>query len=447
MKKLFAILSAACLFGGLCPQVSKPNSTSTAAAETVPPAAETTTWTTSEVSDTLPPMTNFRENAEYDFEAYFGVGETAMRSCYVGQESILNEIWAYLYVHDPLTGKYIIDMVPWKVFYDNSSYYADYLTFDISAVDFDTAGTYDIVIRSIPDGILELPVDFKTPYGLPRGKYRFKMGAHESVIKLTVMERPKTLLKQTECTLNVNGLAAWIEFNNPDNLPVFATDTETDSLCLKYSVADADIVELQYNWANECFYLWGLKEGTTTFTLITPDGTAETCTVVVGPEVVRETEITTLPPNEIYFSITTLPDKLTYQIGEELDFTGGLACGAGRIDGVEFDVFDQPFSWYQIDASDYDNQKPGKYEIRLTYSCEGLQKTVSYEVTVVNPTEGDANLDGQADISDVILIARYAAEDNTVVIPPQGLNNADANYDGRLTVADVVQILQKIAKL
>jgi hypothetical protein len=51
------------------------------------------------------------------------------------------------------------------------------------------------------------------------------------------------------------------------------------------------------------------------------------------------------------------------------------------------------------------------------------------------------------DISDVILLSRSNAEDQTAVISALGKVNADCSGDGKLTSEDVVMILKAIAKL
>lgn len=60
---------------------------------------------------------------------------------------------------------------------------------------------------------------------------------------------------------------------------------------------------------------------------------------------------------------------------------------------------------------------------------------------------GDVNCDGTVDISDVILLARNTAEDNTAVISETGKKNADCNMNGKLENGDTTQILKFIAKL
>lgn len=60
---------------------------------------------------------------------------------------------------------------------------------------------------------------------------------------------------------------------------------------------------------------------------------------------------------------------------------------------------------------------------------------------------GDVNLNGAVDIGDAILLARFVAEDHTVVISAAGLANADINASGQTDASDVTGILRIIAKL
>ena len=60
---------------------------------------------------------------------------------------------------------------------------------------------------------------------------------------------------------------------------------------------------------------------------------------------------------------------------------------------------------------------------------------------------GDVNVDGFVDISDVILLSRYTAEDTTISITTEGLVNADLNGDGKYSAEDVTRIIRIIAKL
>ncbi len=59
---------------------------------------------------------------------------------------------------------------------------------------------------------------------------------------------------------------------------------------------------------------------------------------------------------------------------------------------------------------------------------------------------GDATCDNILDVSDAVLIARYAAEDSEVRLTAQGRINADFNKDGEITSEDVTKILRRLAK-
>ena len=60
---------------------------------------------------------------------------------------------------------------------------------------------------------------------------------------------------------------------------------------------------------------------------------------------------------------------------------------------------------------------------------------------------GDANEDDSIDVSDAVLIARFAAEDDTATIKAQGKINADVTGDGSIKSDDAAKILRWIAKL
>ena len=59
---------------------------------------------------------------------------------------------------------------------------------------------------------------------------------------------------------------------------------------------------------------------------------------------------------------------------------------------------------------------------------------------------GDANCDGIVDVSDAVLVMRYAVEDREAAVTEQGLRNADADKNGRTDESDATMILQHLAK-
>ena len=59
---------------------------------------------------------------------------------------------------------------------------------------------------------------------------------------------------------------------------------------------------------------------------------------------------------------------------------------------------------------------------------------------------GDANCDGTVDVSDAVLVMRYAVADREAVISEQGLKNADTDKNGNTDSDDATLILQYIAQ-
>ena len=62
-------------------------------------------------------------------------------------------------------------------------------------------------------------------------------------------------------------------------------------------------------------------------------------------------------------------------------------------------------------------------------------------------TPGDADCSGTVDISDAVLIARFAAEDRTAVITDQGMLNADCDGVKGVNGGDTTMVLRYIARL
>ncbi|MBR6718831.1 MAG: 1,4-beta-glucanase [Oscillospiraceae bacterium] len=60
---------------------------------------------------------------------------------------------------------------------------------------------------------------------------------------------------------------------------------------------------------------------------------------------------------------------------------------------------------------------------------------------------GDATCDASVDVSDCVLISKFAVEDKSVKITDAGLRNSDVTHDGNVTSDDVSLILQYIARI
>lgn len=90
--------------------------------------------------------------------------------------------------------------------------------------------------------------------------------------------------------------------------------------------------------------------------------------------------------------IWDLPDKLVYEIGEELDLTGGVCyVRDGVLGGVQYPSFlgvPMDNELFLVDDTDFDNQTPGTYTIYIL-DAKMLER-VSFEVTVLKPGETQA---------------------------------------------------------
>ncbi|MBR3268179.1 MAG: glycoside hydrolase family 11 protein [Oscillospiraceae bacterium] len=84
-------------------------------------------------------------------------------------------------------------------------------------------------------------------------------------------------------------------------------------------------------------------------------------------------------------------------------------------------------------------------EISLADCVPPLPESAQEKPEMVACT-GDANCDGVVDVSDAVLVMRYAVADREAVITEQGINNADVDKNGNIDSEDGVNILKYIAK-
>lgn len=157
--------------------------------------------------------------------------------------------------------------------------------------------------------------------------------------------------------------------------------------------------------------------------------------------------------------------KTQYELGEELDLTGGIGMVEVLYETIETGeindehlafFFDDDYADYEditvtVDASEFNSSVEGVYTIYVTYSdvayINGYEKTwyvpytveLSYQVTVGNPTittiKGDVNNDGTLNIADAVLLQKWL-----LGVPDTHLENwkaADLYKDDRLDVFDL----------
>ena len=77
-----------------------------------------------------------------------------------------------------------------------------------------------------------------------------------------------------------------------------------------------------------------------------------------------------------------------------------------------------------------------------------VSSTTAPVTTDLKPTlRGDADCSGTVDVSDAVLVARFANEDRSAVITAQGIANGDVNDVKGLDSGDITRILRAIAKI
>lgn len=168
---------------------------------------------------------------------------------------------------------------------------------------------------------------------------------------------------------------------------------------------------------------------------------------VITDKPIATTTTTTSDDNYTSIGMNKLPDKLVYNIGEELDFTGGSATAQGLYNGVNWDTFNQPITskYFEIDSSEFDNQTPGIYTIYV-FNATGKRACTSFEVEVIGESYpeviyGDANCDGVVDIADIAIVKCYLINSEKYSMTSKGLKNADVqgNENG-INVNDAIAI-------
>ena len=79
------------------------------------------------------------------------------------------------------------------------------------------------------------------------------------------------------------------------------------------------------------------------------------------------------------------------------------------------------------------------------------EETTTTKTTTVKPDQktiwGDADCTGKVDISDAVLIARFANQDKTAKITDQGIANADVTGDSTVDSDDCTKVLKYVARI
>jgi len=213
---------------------------------------------------------------------------------------------------------------------------------------------------------------------------------------------------------------------------------------------------------------------TTTTTMTTtvmsdPPTTTSSTTTTASSETTTIFTTTTNTGQTVYYydSVASYPTKTTYAVGENLNLTGFMLNVYDR-DGKKLTVEQKNTANIVIEDKDgntvradkFNTLPAGEYTVRMlenpdTYNYDKFLvrgSTASFKVTIgdsVSQLAGDANMDGQVDLSDAVLIMQYISNPNKYGlegtapshITSAGLLNADCSNKGDgVTVKDATAI-------
>ena len=131
------------------------------------------------------------------------------------------------------------------------------------------------------------------------------------------------------------------------------------------------------------------------------------------------------------------------------EFTAGetVTLGTNGMNGkcVNYTVFVQPKP-AETTAPVITTEPPAP-EITTTEGMTTLPPEETTTQAAVSKLRGDVDTNGERNVADAVLLARYVAEDSEAKVTDQGIINADLNGDGGLTAADSGILLEILAGL
>lgn len=187
-------------------------------------------------------------------------------------------------------------------------------------------------------------------------------------------------------------------------------------------------------------YVVGMAEGTANITVYDP---------VYGSTAMLKVTVTGTADNtigkDVSIVIDSMPDKLEYNIGEELDLTGGVYRVVMDSTGDNFyGPWDMTAGRIITDA--FDSTTAGTYPIYISYNnpIYGYWDVYVFYVTVADQSagaeKGDINQDGTVGIDDATAVLDYYAK-TAAGIDTAAIANADIDGDGNITMSDATYIL------
>ncbi|MGN0593510.1 MAG: bacterial Ig-like domain-containing protein [Ruminococcus sp.] len=231
----------------------------------------------------------------------------------------------------------------------------------------------------------------------------------------------------------------------------FKNGTHYSGTLAKFSVDHPAVAVVQTSDVPYEFFVIGITEGSAVITITDP---------IYGYTTTLNVTVTgTLPEDpgsdSLRIIIDSMPDKLTYHVGESLDLTGGTFS-------VEYDMSGQTYK--MLDGMDmttagksrvitgaFDSQTPGTYPIIIAYNhtIYGTWDICIFYVTVTDSAEaekGDINQDGAIGIDDATMVLEYYARTAAGIDAEIIVSSADIDGDNQITISDATYILTCYAR-
>lgn len=228
--------------------------------------------------------------------------------------------------------------------------------------------------------------------------------------------------------------------------------------------SDSSIVKVLSGSANDGWEIEGIADGTAKIIVSNGGIYEKSIDITVTKEQTlneQSTEENVCVEPGCYMEVVSQPDKITYQIGENLDLTGlkidvmfapGGEMPISQIDNDWRKVIDaaNPLEndYFVVDTSEFDSSKTGTYNVKISLTDEACQKwwycsPSKISVTVLDEiVKCDVNADGKFDISDVVLLQKWLLGVSDVTLP--NWKAADFYEDGKLNVLDLCMMKCKL---
>lgn len=266
------------------------------------------------------------------------------------------------------------------------------------------------LVLKLPDGLKEI------------GPYAFTYYSTEFTTELVEFHIPETVEKiYFSSFAGVNTSLLHVYFWNP-NTEIL---DDVDAFKEQYASFLKNRTTTFYGYAGSTAEAFANKESYKFVTFETPPSDpGQTDNPPTSTDPPKSITFSDLLPNTIYNFYNLLGDEFTAE--NLLYLSQGMSDSNGTL------------TIYYLPKSDDTNAD--KF-------VRPAQDTTTTTEQPVSEIKGDVNGDFSVDVSDVVLSARFLAEDVTAPIKRQGISNLEVNGDGVTTPEDTIMILKFIAKI